>query len=444
VFESGKREYSEARYELPVGELWLESWLVPMFDDNGQPEAVIGVARDITDRKRLERQFFQAQKMEAVGQLAGGIAHDFNNLLTAIIGYSEFLSERLHDNPELAADIEEVKKAGERASRLTRQLLAFSRKQVLAPKVLDLNDVITDLYKMLSRVIGEDVRLEVAAAPRLARVHADPGQIEQIILNLAVNARDAMPKGGTLRISTDNAELNTDFIRRHEGVVEGRYVAVSVTDSGCGMTAEVLEHVFEPFFTTKPVGKGTGLGLATVYGIVKQSSGCVSIDSTVGVGTTVTIYLPVAEGAAQTSVEPTRQPVRGGDETILLVEDEAGLRHLMQRTLQRYGYTVLNTDSVDEALALAKDYSGSVDLLVSDVIMPGMNGPDLAQRIVRLRPSISVLYVSGFSNLADSGVGSLSAKASLLAKPFTPQALAVRVRECLDRVARPLGVGQYA
>jgi hypothetical protein len=210
------------------------------------------------------------------------------------------------------------------------------------------------------------------------------------------------------------------------------------------MTAEVLEHVFEPFFTTKPVGKGTGLGLATVYGIVKQSSGCVSIDSTVGVGTTVTIYLPVAEGAAQTSVEPTRQPVRGGDETILLVEDEAGLRHLMQRTLQRYGYTVLNTDSVDEALALAKDYSGSVDLLVSDVIMPGMNGPDLAQRIVRLRPSIGVLYVSGFSNLADSGVGSLSAKASLLAKPFTPQALAVRVRECLDRVARPLGVGQYA
>jgi CheY-like chemotaxis protein len=242
-----------------------------------------------------------------------------------------------------------------------------------------------------------------------------------------------MPKGGTLRIATDNVTLDTNFVRLHEGAVEGRHVSLSVADTGCGMPPEVLGRVFEPFFTTKPIGKGTGLGLATVYGIVKQSSGHLSIESTVGVGTTVTVYLPVVEAPLQTTELSARAPVLSGNETILLVEDEAGLRHLMQRTLERHGYTVLNSKDVDDALAIASKHAGQIDLLVSDVVMPGLNGPDLAQRIVPLRPSLRVLYVSGFSGLADSSIGSLSGNASLLPKPFTPQALAARVRECLDR-----------
>jgi two-component system cell cycle sensor histidine kinase/response regulator CckA len=391
----------------------------------------MGVARDITERKRLERDFAQAQKMEAVGRLAGGVAHDFNNLLTVILGYADLLLQTVGANFELASD-HEIRNAGERASRLTGQLLTFSRKQTFSPKVINLNAVVGELQRMLNRVIGEDVVLDVAMDPQLAQTKVDPSQIEQVIVNLVVNARDAMPRGGTIRIQTANANLSPAFCRRHEGAVPGRYVAVIVEDTGCGMPADVRSHVFERFYTTKPAGRSTGLGLSTVYGIVKQSGGYITIDSTVGFGTTMTVYLPLAEGALQPSVaseRPAKLPV--GTETILLVEDEPGLRRLMQRTLEHHGYTVLNASSIDDAIALSQRQVGAIDLLLNDVIMPGMNGPDLAQRIVMHRPSIKVLYVSGYNSQAVEGTSSVSPNARFLPKPFAPHVLAAKVRECL-------------
>jgi PAS domain S-box-containing protein len=440
VFTTSQRQCFETRFETPDGELWVETSLVPMSRETADTDAVMGVARDITDRKRLEREFTQAQKMEAVGRLAGGIAHDFNNLLTVIQGYSELLLDRVRHDPDLVADLDEVKKAGERASRLTKQLLTFSRKQAFSPRVLDLSAVVAELHRMLGRVIGEDIDIDIVADPQLGRIKADPSQMEQLIVNLAVNARDAMPLGGTLHIATGNADIDSAFAQRHEGAVPGRYVSLIVRDSGCGMTPEVLTHVFEPFFTTKPVGKGTGLGLATVYGIVKQSGGYIVVDSAPDVGTTVTTYLPVVAEAAEAAVAAA-VPAKAlsGAETILLVEDEAGLRRLMQRTLERLGYTVLQTRDVTHALEIAEHHSGPIDLLLSDVIMPGMNGPDLAQRIVRRRPSIKVLYVSGFTNCSVLDLGSVSPNTCFLAKPFSPQALATRVRECLDPPAGRAG-----
>jgi two-component system, cell cycle sensor histidine kinase and response regulator CckA len=433
VFASGERHYFEARFESPNGDLWLGSWLVPMAREQTQTPAVMGVARDITDRKRLEGEFAQAQKMEAVGRLAGGIAHDFNNLLTAILGYSDLLLDTIGTDSAAAADLKEIRTAGERASRLTRQLLTFSRKQVFSPKVLDLNEVVSELQKMLSRIIGEDVLLEVEADPQLALVKVDPSQMEQLIVNLAVNARDAMPRGGTLRITTANADLDLDFARRHRSAKPGRYVALSVEDSGCGMTADVLAHAFEPFYTTKPEGKGTGLGLSTVYGIVKQSSGHITIDSRPGAGTRVTTYLPIAgEGphAQVAEVSPSRRLT--GTETILLVEDERGLRRLIKRALQRLGYTVLDTQTVDDAIAIAKTPGQAIDLLVTDVVMPGMSGPGLAQRILQLRPSVKVMYVSGFAGHDVFEAGAIATDPCFLAKPFTPSRLATAVRDCLE------------
>ncbi|HEY2905378.1 MAG TPA: PAS domain S-box protein, partial [Vicinamibacterales bacterium] len=286
VFDTGHRHSFESRFDTPRGELCLETWLVPMPASGGGCTAVMGVARDITDRALLQRQFVQAQKMEAIGRLAGGIAHDFNNLLTAILGYSELLLDRVRGDESLAADLEEVKKAGESAARLTKQLLAFSRQQVLAPQVVDLNAIVAELKKLLDRVIGEDVRLDVVTCPGLLRVRVDPGQVEQLILNLAVNARDAMPQGGKLRITTASATIDEEFARRHAGAVPGQFVTISVADDGCGMSSDVLAHIFEPFFTTKPVGKGTGLGLATVFGVVRQSGGFLTVDSAPGVGST--------------------------------------------------------------------------------------------------------------------------------------------------------------
>jgi len=431
VFTTGTRQYFETRFDTPKGDLWLGTWLVPMSGDTPDPHAVMGVARDITDQKRLEKQFVQAQKMEAIGQLTGGIAHDFNNLLTAILGYSELVLGRLGNDPALAADVEEIKKAGERASRLTRQLLTFSRKQAVIPQVLDLNDIVADLHKMLARVINEDIRLDIVAASQVGRIKVDPSQIEQLIVNLVVNARDAMPQGGTLRISTATVELDTEFARQHQGAAPGRYVCLTVQDTGSGMTADVLAHVFEPFFTTKPVGKGTGLGLATVYGIVKQNDGYITIDSAPGQGTTVTAYLPIVDDTVQAPVTTSMRPnALSGTETILLVEDEGGLRRLMQRTLEQYGYAVLNAADVTEAVSIAEGRNGPIDLLLTDVVMPGLSGPDLAQRIVRLRPTIKLLYVSGFANLVSGGT--VSRNAALLSKPFTPHALVTKVRECLD------------
>ena len=434
VFSTGERHYYEDRFDGPTGDLWLGAWLVPLSRAAGEAPAVMGVARDITDRKRLEREFVQAQKMEAVGRLAGGVAHDFNNLLTAILGYADLVLQAVGGNSELASDLHEIRNAGERASRLTRQLLTFSRKQTFSPKMINLNAVVGELQKMLNRVIGEDIVLDVAMEPRLGQTMAESGQIEQVIVNLVVNARDAMPRGGTIRIQTANADLTAEFCRRHDGATPGRYVAVTVEDSGCGMTPDVLAHVFEPFYTTKPAGRGTGLGLSTVYGVVKQSGGYIAIDSAVGSGTTVTVYLPLAEGALQPSVASEVTPAQPslGTETILLVEDEPGLRRLMQRTLEQHGYTVLNANSVDHAITLAQRHAGAINLLLSDVIMPGMNGADLAQRIVKLRPSIKVLYISGYNSRAIEGTTAVSPNARFLPKPFAPQALVTKVRECLD------------
>jgi two-component system cell cycle sensor histidine kinase/response regulator CckA len=431
VFTTGDRHSFETMFNTPNGDLWLETWLVPM-TSGPSPDAVMGVARDVTARKTLERQLLQAQKMEAIGQLAGGIAHDFNNLLTAILGYSELVLDRVGQDADLASDVQQIRKAGERAGRLTRQLLAFGRKQLLEPQVVDLNDVLRELDKMLGRLIGEDVHIEFVAGPNLDRVKVDPGQMEQVIVNLAVNARDAMPRGGTLRIATASVTLDRAGAERRPGMSPGRYVALTVQDSGCGMSPETVAHVFEPFFTTKPVGKGTGLGLAMVYGIVKQSGGHITIESEVGRGTTVTIYLPSVADAPTAREGTAATASSTGRETILLVEDETSVRQLMQRTLERAGYTVLPAPTVAEAIVIAKDQDRRIDLLLSDVVMPDLSGPDVAQRVVRLHPAVKVLYVSGYTNQIALDSGILSRRAAFLAKPFTPQALTTRVRECLD------------
>ena len=428
VFTTGERQLVEERFTTPTGDMWFETWLVPILEGSNVL-AVMGVARDVTKRKMLEQQFIQSQKMEAVGHLAGGIAHDFNNLLTAILGYSELLEDRLNDAPDILADVQEIKKAGERASRLTRQLLAFSRKQPMTRQPVDLNGVVGDVQKMLGRILGEDIDLSVLQGD-VPEVMADPSQIEQILLNLAVNARDAMPKGGSLTIATANADIDAAFVQRHPGATPGRYASLTLRDTGSGMSEEILAHVFEPFFTTKPQGKGTGLGLSTVYGIVKQNAGYVTIDSRPNDGTCVTVFWPVRDGASASETSNAQSVSRAldGSETVLLVEDEPGIRSLMRKTLEPYGYHVLEAHDVSEAKDLAAK-ADHIDLLLSDVVMPGLNGPDLAQRIVRLQNRIKVLYMSGFpSVLSDQD----RARVAFLAKPFTPLALVRKVRECLD------------
>ncbi|MBI2829304.1 MAG: PAS domain S-box protein [Acidobacteria bacterium] len=390
------------------------------------------IIRDTTARKGFEEQLRQSQKMEAVGQLAGGIAHDFNNLLTAILGYSELLLEKLGETHPLFEDVAEIRKAGERGAALTQQILAFGRKQTVLPRVLDLNTVVTRGEKLLRRVIGEDIAIRMRLGHGLGRVKADPVQIEEIVLNLAVNARDAMPQGGTLTIATASVVLDSEFVRRHFGSEPGRHVSITVQDTGCGMTPNVLTHIFEPFFTTKGPDKGTGLGLSTVYGIVKQSDGYITVESTPGIGTTVTTYWPAVDDPIESAGAVPRS-VNGlkGTETILLVEDETGVRDLIQRVLEGCGYTVLQARDAGDAIAIEETHRGPIHLLLSDIIMPGLNGPDLAQRIVRRRPAIKVLYASGFANRID--LGSLSRSASFIQKPFTPEILATNVRECLDR-----------
>ena len=399
-------------------------------DAQGQPDVLLGVAIDVTERRLTELQLQQAQKMEAIGRLAGGVAHDFNNLLTAILGHGELIMASVAD-PAVRADLEEITKASHRASRLTRQLLAFSRKQRLVPQVLDLNGVVVDLGKMLTRVIGEDIKLEIQAGSPLDHTKVDPVQVEQVLLNLVVNSRDALPQGGTVRISTANAQLDAEFAQRHEGATAGRYVTLAVQDDGCGMDGATLAHAFEPFFTTKGPAKGTGLGLATVYGIVSQSGGFVTIDSAPGVGTTVTTYLPAVAEALEPSVERAMPRALSGSETILLAEDDPSVRSLIVRTLNRHGYKVLESHDVAEAIALAGRKNGPIHLLLTDIVMPDMSGPNLAQLVLRDHPDIKVLYVSGFpwNDAAGSGAGS---RASFLAKPFTPTALATSVRDCLD------------
>jgi two-component system cell cycle sensor histidine kinase/response regulator CckA len=402
--------------------------------DRERPVRMLGIAQDITEGKRLEAELLQAQKREILGRLVSGIAHDFNNLLTAILGYSELVLAQVHNQPDLTADVEEIRNAGERAGRLTQQLLAFSRKQRLVPKVLDLNQVVSDLHQMLRHLISKDIRFEIVRAPSLGRTKADPGQMEQLLINLAVNARDAMPQGGTLTIATASVVLDSEFARRHGEAVPGRYVSLSVQDTGLGMTPDVLARAFEPLFTTKEPGHGTGLGLSTVHGIVKQSDGCITVESTPGVGTTFTIYLPeVDDPIASTDSKAPSVTTLKGTETILLVEDDAGVRILIRKMLEGYGYTVLQARNADDATAIAEEYRGPIHLLMSDIIMPRLNGPNLAQGMVRRRPAIQVLYVSGFANQVAIEYRSFSQNVSFLQKPFAAETLAMKVRERLDR-----------
>jgi nitrogen-specific signal transduction histidine kinase/ActR/RegA family two-component response regulator len=398
---------------------------------SGETEAVSFVV-DITERKKLEQQLRQAQKVEAIGQLAGGIAHDFNNLVGIIIGYSEIFEERLGLDDPLRPKAEQIKKAGRRAASLTRQLLAFSRQQALEPRVLDLNAVIADTLKMLRRLIDENVELVAVPEPALGRVSADQGQIEQIIMNLTVNARDAMPRGGKLTISTGNAEMDDAFVRLHPGAIPGSYVVLSVSDTGCGMDLETQTHIFEPFFTTKGEGKGTGLGLATVYGVVKQSGGYISVKSEPGIGSTFRIYLPrIQEPVASAAPVDGGEKKAHGCETVLLVEDAHVLRELARELLEAGGYTVLEAANGADAISLAEKHPGPIHLLLSDVVMPGMNGPELAGKIIGARPDTKVLYMSGYTGDALPVQELLNSGAALLHKPFTGLSLATKVREVL-------------
>ena len=395
-------------------------------------KSIIAYTVDLSERRKLEEQFRQAQKMEAVGQLAGGVAHDFNNLLTVILGYSDLLAAKLDPGTRRFEELDEIRMAGERAASLTRQLLAFSRQQVLERKVLDVNDLIADLEKMLRRLIGEDVQLVTVLSPALRRVNADAGQLEQVIVNLAVNARDAMPRGGRLTIETANVELDEACSSRHATVQPGSYVMIAVSDTGVGMNGETLAHMFEPFFTTKERGKGTGLGLATVYGIVKQSGGSVWVYSEVGKGTTFKIYLPRAEEGARAEPVPAAEPVSlAGSETVLLVEDEESVRALSCTILKSFGYTVLEAASGKEGLEVARAYPQPIHLLLTDVVMPEMGGSDLASRLEALRPELRVLYISGFTDDAVFRNGLLEKERVFLQKPFTPETLAGKVREAL-------------
>jgi PAS domain S-box-containing protein len=400
---------------------------------DGEPLRGIGISLDITERHSLEAQYQQAQKMEAVGRLAGGIAHDFNNLLTAILGYCELLMADLGRDDPHRDDVVEIHKAGTSAAALTRQLLAFSRKQIIEPTLLDLNDVVSDLRPMLERIIGEDVEVVLGLDPNLALVQADRGQVDQIVLNLAVNARDAMPKGGTLRIETANVELDDHYAKTHIDVIPGWYVVLTLTDTGTGITPEVQARLFEPFFTTKEAGKGTGLGLATVHGIVKGSSGSVQVYSEVGKGTAFKVYFPRAAGEHMVVDAPRPAAhVRAGDFTVLVVDDADGLRELVQRLLQREGYNVLVAGNSEEALRRFAQ-GPPIDVMLTDVVMPGSSGPELTAKIVERHPSLKVIYMSGYTEDAIVQHGVLLPGIAFLNKPFTSEALARKVLEVLDR-----------
>jgi PAS domain S-box-containing protein len=411
---------------------WLESSAT--VTTSQKPPYIVTVSRDVTERRRLEAQFQQAQKMEGIGRLAGGVAHDFNNLLTVMTGYGEIARENLLPTNPAHEDLGELLKAAERASDLTRQLLAFARKQAIEPRILNINDLIVDMGRLLRRLIGEDIELITLPAPNLGQVKVDRGQIEQVVVNLAVNARDAMPNGGKLTIETKNATLDDLYAQQHLEVSAGEYILLAISDTGVGMDAEIQSHLFEPFFTTKAAGKGTGLGLATCYGIVKQHSGSIGVYSEVGHGTTFKIYLPCVASATERGVQ--RVEVDGlprGAETVLLVEDEISVRALAARVLRAQGYAVIEAANGDEALALAHDRGeAGIDLLLTDVIMPQIGGRELAARLKALLPQVKVLYMSGYTDDAIVHHGRLEPGIVFLHKPFSPAALARKVREVLD------------
>jgi len=412
----------------------------------GRERILFVIAHDVADRNRLEKQLHQAQKMEAIGRLAGGIAHDFNNLLTVITGYGEILLGSMKPDDPVRELIAEIKNAGDRATSLTRQLLAFSRQQVIEPKMLDLNLVVKEIERMLCRVIGEDIELSCALDSPAGQVRADPGQIVQVLMNLAVNARDAMPQGGKLTIALCNVELDENFARLHNEVGPGPYVMLSLSDTGCGMDKPTQSRIFEPFFTTKEFGKGTGLGLATVYGIVKQSNGYIYVDSEPGQGTTFKIYLPQVDAEPVAGAAANGQSPKGalaGTETILLVEDEKPVREITRKILTMRGYEVLEACHGVEALQISARHKKPIHLLITDVVMPHMGGRDLAARVTALHPETRVLFISGYTDDAVVRHGIIEAEAGFLQKPFTLDALTNKVRSALDgAVGEPVRHGR--
>ncbi|HEX8766107.1 MAG TPA: PAS domain S-box protein, partial [Candidatus Acidoferrum sp.] len=389
--------------------------------------------RDLTERRKLESQFRQAQKMESIGTLSGGIAHDFNNLLTVILSYSNSLADELRGDSKHQRAAEEIHQAAERGAALTRQMLAFSRQQVFQVRVLNLNDIIRNLLKMLQRIIGEHIEIATALADDLKPVKADPGQLEQILMNLSVNARDAMPKGGKLTLETSNAVLDEDFVRLHVGASVGPQVLLTVSDTGTGMDSATQARIFEPFFTTKGPGQGTGLGLAMVYGVVKQSGGSIWVNSKVGCGATFHIYLPQAQGVSEAPAPRKPQTtLKQGSETILVVEDDPGVRELVCMMLTSKGYTVLTAEHPSDAEAVCQKHSGNIHLLLTDMILPGTSGREIAKRVGALRPGIKVLYMSGYTDDALIRDHGLDESFAFLQKPFSLGSVAAKVREVLD------------
>jgi PAS domain S-box-containing protein len=391
---------------------------------------------DVTEGRKLEEQLRHAQKMEAVGRLAGGVAHDFNNLLSVIIGHSAMLLEDLKSVDPICEDLRAIKAAGERGSALTQQLLAFSRQQVLAPRLLDIKEVVNESEKMLRRLLGEDVELVTRHARELSKVLADPGHVDQVLMNLVINARDAMPDGGKITIETKDVVLDSSYSTAHFGVEPGPYVMLAVSDTGMGMDRETQARIFEPFFTTKEPGKGTGLGLSMVFGIVKQSGGSIWVYSEPGNGTTFKVYFPRAEGAALDAVQTIEPTLLEGSETILLVEDQDDVRNVAKLALRRYGYHVLEARNAGEALLSCERHPRAIHMLLTDVVMPQMSGRELAERLLKIRPDLKVLYMSGYTDNAVIHHGMLDSGVAYLQKPLAPESLARRVRSVLDAPQR--------
>jgi two-component system cell cycle sensor histidine kinase/response regulator CckA len=427
------------------GQLYLEAQTItPVRDPRGEITHFVSVKRDVSHQRRLEEHLRQAQKMEAVGRLSGGVAHDFNNLLGVILGFGEMLLEKLPPDERLKRYCDEIMKAATRGAGLTRQLLAFSRQQVLQPRVVDLNDVVAESERMLSRLLGEDVELVIGLDPDLGHVEIDPSQIEQVIMNLAVNSRDAMPQGGSLAIETANLEHGGAAADQHGGpVAAGSYVRLSVSDNGTGMSEATRAHIFEPFFTTKDLGKGTGLGLATVYGVVEQSKGHISVETEIGHGTRFTILLPrLAPGAAQAMVEAREDAVLAGTETLLLVEDDEAARGLWREMLETQGYRVIEAANGVDAIEVARAHSGSIDLLLTDVVMPWVGGRELSERLAESHPGLRVIFMSGYTADTILRQGIAETGRPFLQKPFTAKQFVRKIRETLD--ARPHGIGSAA